>query len=1151
MVRKKVDARVRTLIENGVKSNHRSTFVLVGDHGKDQVVNLHYVLSKARVASRPGVLWCYKKELGFSTHRKKRMRQLKRQKKSGLASAGTGSDDPFELFVNSTNIRWCYYKETERVLGQTFGVLVLQDFEALTPNLLARTIETIEGGGLVILLLKTVSSLKQLYTMSMDVHSRFRTESSGDVVGRFNERFMLTLGDCKSCLVCDDELNVLPLSSHARDIRPLPPVDDDAETSEAKELRELKDSLEGTPPVGPLVAGAKTLDQARALLTFMEAISEKTLRSTVALTASRGRGKSAAIGMCLAGAIAYGYSNIFVTAPSPENLATVFEFVLKGFDLLHFSEHLDYEVIQSTNPDFNRAVVRINVFKDHRQTIQYIQPHDSEKLSHCELLAVDEAAAIPLPLVKKLLGPYLVFLSSTVNGYEGTGRALSLKLIDQLRKQQGTAAAQAAAIAASEIHGTGRKKGKEKVHESRWKVAADAAANATKHGGGGSGRTLREVSLDTPIRYGANDPVESWLYRLLCLDSKVGLSRLVCGTPAPNDCELYYVDKDALFSYHTLSEGFLQRVMSLYTAAHYKNQPNDLQMLSDAPAHHLFVLLGPKAMEQGEKGQLPDVLVVVQVALEGQISRASLEASLSRGHRASGDLIPWSLSQQYQDGQFAGLSGARIVRIATHTDVHKMGYGSRAIELLTKYYEGSLYSGTGSEGEEEGEEDSSSEESSEEESEEESEEDDDDEEEEEEEGGKGGKKAKKDKKTRRTGLGAETLKPRKNLPPLLVSAGQRRPERLHWIGSSFGVTGQLLRLWKRAGLKLVYLRQTTSDLTGEHTGVMLRALDTEGMKEVPEKGWLEAFAADCRCRIISLLGHEFQGFDCTTALSLVEAAPGNLAKGEDGGAMLPAVAGGARGEIGATELGYYCGPHDLKRLELYSRNLVDYHLITDLLPMLSKLYFLSRMSSTRMSHLQEAILLAMGLQHRSVTLLSKELQLPDNQILALFNKSVRKLCSFLTSVAEKAAAEEMESKQSKQKRLDTIKSAGQMSVLPESMDADLDGGAKEAMRKMEGQKEELLESMDLAQYVVKGTEAEWETATVKKRAKNGGIAGTVSIKSKAPAVATNGLVGGGVEVGGGDVSVKKKKHANKKRRDSAGSAVEPGTGSGKKKKQRA
>ena len=42
-----------------------------------------------------------------------------------------------------------------------------QDFEALTPNLLARTIETVEGGGLVVILLKTMTSLKQLYTMTM------------------------------------------------------------------------------------------------------------------------------------------------------------------------------------------------------------------------------------------------------------------------------------------------------------------------------------------------------------------------------------------------------------------------------------------------------------------------------------------------------------------------------------------------------------------------------------------------------------------------------------------------------------------------------------------------------------------------------------------------------------------------------------------------------------------------------------------------------------------------------------------------------------------------------------------------------------------------------------------------------------------------
>lgn len=166
------------------------------------------------------MLWCYKKELGFSTHRQKRMRQIKKQQQRGLYDPS--KDDPFELFIASTDIRWCYYKETHKVLGSTYGMCVLQDFEAVTPNIMARTIETVEGGGVVVLLLRTMDSLKQLYTMSMDVHARFRTESHQDVVARFNERFILSLASCERCVVLDDELNVLPISKHTRKIEPLP-----------------------------------------------------------------------------------------------------------------------------------------------------------------------------------------------------------------------------------------------------------------------------------------------------------------------------------------------------------------------------------------------------------------------------------------------------------------------------------------------------------------------------------------------------------------------------------------------------------------------------------------------------------------------------------------------------------------------------------------------------------------------------------------------------------------------------------------------------------------------------------------------------------------------------------------------------------------
>lgn len=101
----------------------------------------------------------------FDSHRKKREAKIKKEIKRGIREAN--SEDPFELFVSSQDIRYVYYKETDKILGNTYGMCILQDFEAMTPNLLARTIETVEGGGLVLILLKTMSSLKQLYTMSM------------------------------------------------------------------------------------------------------------------------------------------------------------------------------------------------------------------------------------------------------------------------------------------------------------------------------------------------------------------------------------------------------------------------------------------------------------------------------------------------------------------------------------------------------------------------------------------------------------------------------------------------------------------------------------------------------------------------------------------------------------------------------------------------------------------------------------------------------------------------------------------------------------------------------------------------------------------------------------------------------------------------
>lgn len=52
------------------------------------------------------------------------MKSIQHKVKAGKLNVN--EDDPFELFVASTNIRYCYYSETHKVLGNTYGMCVLQ-----------------------------------------------------------------------------------------------------------------------------------------------------------------------------------------------------------------------------------------------------------------------------------------------------------------------------------------------------------------------------------------------------------------------------------------------------------------------------------------------------------------------------------------------------------------------------------------------------------------------------------------------------------------------------------------------------------------------------------------------------------------------------------------------------------------------------------------------------------------------------------------------------------------------------------------------------------------------------------------------------------------------------------------------------------------
>ena len=475
---------------------------------------------------------------------------------------------------------------------------------------------------------------------------------------------------------------------------------------------------------------------------------------------------------------------------------------------------------------------------------------------------------------------------------------------------------------------------------------------------GADSRQFKDLKLEEPIRYAAGDPVEKWLNMLLCMDAATIVPPLVFGCPHPSQCQLYYVNRDTLFSFHKQSEEFLQRVMALFVSSHYKNSPNDLQLLSDAPAHHLFVLLGPVTSTT----EIPDILAAVHVALEGAISSEVIQRSLGRGQRAAGDLIPWTISQQFQDSDFPSLSGARVVRIATHPSAQGMGYGTRALELLGQYYQGDIQSIDEAPSAKPAKAAPSQP------------------------AAKGGKDL----------LHSEKIEPRKDLPPLLVPLQQRPAEKLHYLGVSYGLSKSLYNFWSQSGYLPVYVRLTANDITGEHSCIMLKLLRGDALGVSTSGEWLDAFVADFRKRFASLLSYEFRAF--RVALPTTIFITDVVAASRDPGLCTDPING--------RELAAYFTEFDRRRLESYAGNLVDYHVILDLVPAVSKLVFTGRIPLGFSAH-QYSTLLGIGLQHKTVDEVAADLGIEVNQLLANFNKAMRKIAQWLRRNAEKEVEKDL------------------------------------------------------------------------------------------------------------------------------------------------
>ncbi|QBM18867.1 tRNA(Met) cytidine acetyltransferase TmcA [Marinobacter sp. JH2] len=142
-------------------------------------------------------------------------------------------------------------------------------------------------------------------------------------------------------------------------------------------------------------------------------------RRPLVVTADRGRGKSAALGMAAAELLLAGRQRVLVTSPSVDNLTSFFR---------HAAERLGERLVERRDD----ALVM-----EGGSSIRYLSVQDllADK-PDAEVVMVDEAAGVPAHWLREvLLGWPRVAFASTVHGYEGTGRGFAIRFRQVLDRE--------------------------------------------------------------------------------------------------------------------------------------------------------------------------------------------------------------------------------------------------------------------------------------------------------------------------------------------------------------------------------------------------------------------------------------------------------------------------------------------------------------------------------------------------------------------------------------------------------------------------------------------------------------------------------------------------------------------------------------------
>ncbi|UWG48275.1 tRNA(Met) C34 N-acetyltransferase TmcA [Halanaeroarchaeum sp. HSR-CO] len=313
--------------------------------------------------------------------------------RESVTAVGTGDGTQFDTVRQSA---------TDSLLGTTRGAIVLDCHETCRPNALGRVVGTVDGGGLLVLVVPPLEEWPNRRD-EFDEYLAVPPAAVDDVGGRFRERLVRTLRTHRGIAIVDVDENRL-LADGLTHSAPRPAT------------RSLEVPPSPTFPRDAFVA-CRTQDQIAALSTLENLRQEST---AVVVEADRGRGKSSAAGLA-AGSFAAAGEDVLVTAPNYRSAAAVFERASRLGSTL--------EVLAGDPAEPRPRVLETTT----GGRVRFERPARATTLPEDpDVVLVDEAAALPVRRLESFLDASRVGFTTTVHGYEGAGRGFDVRFRDRL-----------------------------------------------------------------------------------------------------------------------------------------------------------------------------------------------------------------------------------------------------------------------------------------------------------------------------------------------------------------------------------------------------------------------------------------------------------------------------------------------------------------------------------------------------------------------------------------------------------------------------------------------------------------------------------------------------------------------------------------------